>query len=82
MREERMRLGLRLRAFGTALAIVVLGAAAAASPAIALPTNFWGVVPQTTPSPEQFQRLKAGGVDSVRIAISWGGVQSSPGGPF
>lgn len=47
-----------------------------------MPSNFWGVVPQQTPSAEQFQRLKTGGVDSVRIAISWGSVQSSPNGPF
>jgi hypothetical protein len=82
MREERMRPGRRLRCFGAAVAIVALGAAASASPALAVPASFWGVVPQVTPSPEQFQRLKTGGVDSVRTAISWGAVQSSRGGPF
>jgi hypothetical protein len=39
-------------------------------------------VPQLAPSSEQFQRLKAGGVDSIRIAISWGSVQAAPNGPF
>ena len=41
----------------------------------ALPASFWGVVPQATPSAEQFQRLKRGGVDSVRIPLVWGAVQ-------
>jgi hypothetical protein len=77
-----MRPGLRLRALSAGLAIAALCAGAAAPSAQALPADFWGVVPQQTPSLEQLQRLKAGGVDSVRIAISWGAVESSPGGPF
>ncbi|HET8862660.1 MAG TPA: glycosyl hydrolase [Solirubrobacterales bacterium] len=73
---------MRLRAFGAALAIAALGAGAAAAPAGAVPADFWGVVPQVTPSPEQFQRLKAGGVDSIRISISWSSVQPLRNGPF
>jgi hypothetical protein len=53
-----------------------------ASPASALPANFWGVVPQVTPNAEQFQRLKAGGVESIRISISWSSVQPLRNGPF
>jgi hypothetical protein len=79
---EPLRPGVRLRAWAAALAIAALGAAAVAAPAGAVPGNFWGVVPQLTPSAEQFQRLKAGGVDSIRIAISWGSVQAGPNGPF
>ncbi len=77
-----MGLGMRLRAFGAAMAIAGLGAAAAASQASAVPSNFWGVVPQVTPSAEQFQRLKTGGVDSIRIAISWSSVQPRRNGPY
>jgi len=77
-----MGMGLRLRAFGAALTIAVLGVGIAASQASAVPANFWGVVPQVTPSAEQFQRLKAGGVDSVRISISWSSVQPRRNGPF
>ena len=36
--------------------------------------------PQATPSAEQFQRLKRGGVDSVRIPIAWGSVAADQGG--
>ncbi|MGB7589464.1 MAG: hypothetical protein WBM00_12240 [Solirubrobacterales bacterium] len=45
-----------------------------------MPANFWGVVSQATPTNEQFQRLKAGGVDSIRIPISWSVVQPTEGG--
>jgi hypothetical protein len=70
------------RAWAAALAIVCcavfLGSFSAAAGA-AVPGNFYGVAPQATPSAEQFQRLKQGGVDSVRVPIEWGAVQSSPG---
>jgi hypothetical protein len=82
VRRERQGLGIRLRVLGATLAIAGVGAAAAAPQAGALPANFWGVVPQQTPSAEQFQRLKRGGVDSIRIAISWGNVQPLRNGPY
>jgi hypothetical protein len=62
------------------LAIVVLAALGTASPALAVPANFWGVVPQSPPSAEQLQLLKAGGVDSIRVPISWSSVQPVRGG--
>ena len=52
---------------------------ATAPAASALPGDFWGVSPQGTPSVEQFQRLRVGGVDSVRIPISWSAVQPENG---
>jgi hypothetical protein len=58
----------------------LLGLALFAAAAQAVPATFWGVVPQATPSTEQFQRLRVGGVDSVRIPIDWGGVQPARGG--
>jgi Glycosyl hydrolase catalytic core len=82
MREERQGYGMRLRAFGATLAIVATGAATTASQANAVPVDFWGVVPQLTPSAEQFQRLKRGGVDSIRVAISWAAVQPVRNGPY
>jgi hypothetical protein len=71
----------RLRACLAAAAIVA-GLGAFAATAEAVPANFWGVVPQATPTEEQFQRLARGGVDSVRIPIVWGTVQPAKGGPF
>jgi polysaccharide biosynthesis protein PslG len=62
-----------------AVAIFVLGVAA--QNAAALPTDFWGVTPQAAPTSEQLQRLRTGGVDSVRIPIAWSAVQSSKGSP-
>jgi hypothetical protein len=62
------------RAWFAALAVFVLGLVAAPA-ALAVPADFWGVSPQNPPNVEQFQRLKAGGVDSVRIPIAWSGVQ-------
>ena len=62
------------RAWLATLAVFVLCLVAAPA-ALAVPADFWGVSPQNPPSAEQFQRLKAGGVDSVRIPIAWSGVQ-------
>ncbi len=70
------------RAWTAALAVALLGMALFASAAQAVPATFWGVVPQATPSGEQFQRLRAGGVDSVRIPIDWGSTQPARGGAF
>jgi hypothetical protein len=52
-----------------------------AAAAQALPARFWGVVPQSTPSAEQFQRLGRGGVESIRIPLDWGSLQPVRGGP-
>jgi polysaccharide biosynthesis protein PslG len=59
------------------VACTALGASA--SVAEALPTGFWGVVPQAVPSEEQFQRLARGGVESVRVPVDWGSVQPRRG---
>ena len=69
-----------VRAWTAALAVAAVASMAFASIAQAVPANFWGIVPQATPSADQFQRLKRGGVDSVRIPISWGAVEPVQGG--
>jgi hypothetical protein len=69
----------KVRAWIAAIAASALGLAVMAPAATALPGDFWGVSPQGTPNVEQFQRLRNGGVDSVRIPIPWGSVQ--PTGP-
>lgn len=67
---------LRLRSSAIlALAILAVSAPGAA----ALPPDFWGASPQGTPSLEEFKRLRTGGVDSVRIPISWATVEPSRG---
>jgi hypothetical protein len=72
-------LGRSLRAFAAALALTLLAALALAPASQALPGKFWGIVPQSLPSPEAFERMKRGGVDSLRIPIYWGSAQSAPG---
>ena len=82
MSKATKRIGRSARAWTAALAVALLGLAVFAGAARAVPANFWGVVPQAIPNEEQFQRLKRGGVDSVRIPIDWGSVQPSRGGPL
>lgn len=65
----------RARIWLAAFAIAALAALGAAPAAFAVPSNFWGVVPQASTNVEQLQRLKAGGVDSIRIPVSWSSVQ-------
>ena len=68
------------RALVAALALIV--ALALASSAQALPGKFWGVVPQSDLTTEQFQRLGQGGVASIRLPIDWGALQPQSGGPI
>ncbi len=68
-----------LRAWTPALVLTVFFAAFA-STAQALPPGFWGADPQNGLTSEQFQRLGKGGVESVRIPVSWAAVQPSQEG--
>lgn len=60
-----------------ALAAALLASAALAAPAMAVPSNFWGAVPQGPLTVAQLERLKRGGVDSVRFTVDWTAIQSS-----
>jgi hypothetical protein len=73
--QERKRPLGQVRAWLAAVVVCWACLAATAPAAMALPGDFWGVSPQGTPNVEQFQRLRAGGVDSVRIPIAWSAVQ-------
>jgi hypothetical protein len=68
-----------------ALATLVLFTAAllasgvTASPAAAaVPKNFWGAVPQNPLTGPQLERLRRGGVDSLRLLVDWTAMQPSP----
>jgi hypothetical protein len=82
MAKATMRTGRRARAWTAVLAVALLGLTLFVTAAQAVPATFWGVVPQATPSQEQFQRLRRGGVDSTRVAIDWGAVQPARAGTF
>jgi hypothetical protein len=72
----------RARAFALALGLATLLVALAPAAAQALPGKFWGVVPQDNIGVERLERLKRGGVDSVRMPMFWGNVQPVQGGGF
>ncbi len=68
------------RALALAFAGALLSLMAFASAAQAVPATFWGVVPQAVPTEEQWETLKAGGVDSVRMPVDWSEIQPTRGG--
>jgi hypothetical protein len=69
----------RVRTFAVALALAALAWSSADASASAVPSKFWGVVPQSLPTEAVFQRLHRGGVDSFRFPIEWGAVESDKG---
>jgi hypothetical protein len=76
-----LRTSRKTRALTAALAVVTALAVFAAS-AAALPSKFFGVVPQSVLSQEEFNTLQQGGVKTMRVALSWGQVQPTRGGKY
>ena len=72
----------RARLLLATFAVAAVGLLGSATSALALPANFWGVVPQLPPSTEILQRMHRGGVDSIRVPVSWGSVQPTRNGPL
>jgi hypothetical protein len=56
-----------------ALAFLLLPAAAQA-----VPRGFFGIVPQTPLADDDFARMGSGGVETVRLPVSWAAIQRSP----
>ena len=77
---QRIRRAARAWMALTALTLAVMAVGAAT--ASALPARFWGVVPQVSPSSEQFQRLHRGGVRTARFAFDWASAQPRRGGSY
>ncbi len=63
-----------------ALPLALIAALAFAASAQALPARFWGAVPQSTLSAEQFKRIGRGGVETVRVPLDWSSLQPQQGG--
>lgn len=57
-------------------------ALAAPAAAQALPRGFFGIVPQTAVRTDDASRMAAGGVDTIRMPLSWSSVQPKPEGEF
>jgi hypothetical protein len=71
------------------LAVALLGAAllatvqiGAAKPTPRPPQGFFGMGPQTGITPTDARYMKAGGVESVRIPVSWAAVQPTKNGGY
>jgi len=54
------------------------------APAVAqgAPRGFFGMVPQTPLGPEDMARMSAGGVETIRLQVSWAAVQRSSGSDY
>lgn len=63
----------------TAALVIVMALGVFAGSAAALPAKFFGVVPQSTLSQEQFNTLRQGGVKSMRVPLVWPSVQPTRG---
>ena len=72
----------KARAVTAALAVVLALGVFAAGAAANVGAKFFGVVPQSTLSQEEFATLKQGGVQSMRVALIWGSVQPQRGGAY
>jgi hypothetical protein len=78
MEGSMLKASRKTRALTAALAVVLVLGVFAAS-AAAVPAKFFGVVPQSTLSQEQFNTLKQGGVKEMRVALIWGAMQPQRG---
>jgi hypothetical protein len=54
----------------------------APSGAQALPRGFFGIVPQTQLGKKDMARMHAGGVETLRLPVSWGAAQPAPNGEY
>jgi hypothetical protein len=64
-----------------ALGALVVSLLAPAS-ASALPSGFFGIAPQTAVGDADAQYMTAGGIESVRVPVSWPDVQPTPTSPY
>jgi hypothetical protein len=78
MRDRDVLPGRRFPAWLTALVIAIGMLGVFSATAAAEPAKFWGVDPQAAPSLQQLEKLRAGGVDTLRIQIAWGETQPEP----
>jgi hypothetical protein len=73
-----------MRTAKTTLLLVALAAATLLVPAAAqaLPRGFFGIVPQTPLSAEDTNRMRAGGVETIRVPVPWDAIEPKPGGGY
>ena len=68
----------------TTLACAAIAALVLLAPASseALPRGFFGIVPQTPIGTADTARMRAGGLETMRVPLGWSGVESSPRGGY
>jgi hypothetical protein len=81
MENSMFQISRKTRALTAALAIVMALGVFAAN-AAALPAKFFGVVPQSVLTLEQFKTLEQGGVKTMRVPIEWPAVQPKRNGQY
>lgn len=64
---------LKLAAFLSLFILCLLPAGAQA-----VPRGFFGIAPQTPLSDDDFARMQAGGVETIRVPVSWAATQRTP----
>jgi len=75
--------GMRRAALSALLCTAAAGMLLLPAPAAqALPRGFFGIVPQTALTPRDMARMRAGGVDTIRVMAAWSGIQPSPRGGY
>ena len=65
-----------------ALGLAALLVLAIPATAQALPRGFFGMVPQTPLKAADASRMEAGGVETIRMPVSWSAVQTKAGGDY
>jgi hypothetical protein len=66
----------------SAALLIVLTCLLAPTAAQAAPRGFFGIVPQTGLGPKDIGRMKAGGIETIRMPLSWAGAQPTPRGAY
>jgi hypothetical protein len=69
-------------ALAAALATLVFAGSGSGAPPHRLPRGFFGVAPQTVLTPKDVAYMKAGGIESVRVAFPWSGIQPTRRGGY
>jgi hypothetical protein len=67
-----------VRRIAIAAASLLVAVLAAAPAAQALPRGFFGIAPQTALGKRDTARMRSGGVETIRVMVSWAAIQQSP----
>jgi hypothetical protein len=65
-----------------ALLVAVLATSGSGAPLGPMPKGFFGIAPQTPLGPEDVEYMQAGGIESVRVAFPWSGIQPTKKGGY